>query len=723
MPKRWSEVEANPAYQSLAPEQKAKAQEQYFNQVVAPAVGPAKVEAARSQFMARANKAPVQSEGPGMMERMGQGALAGAVPGVSTYKAVKEHGLGTDAAAALGGDVANVAMLGLAGPGKLLQQTALGAGMGAAGGALAPVAQKMGEMGRGAAESVFGTAQDSPSVLMNMIRNAPGTIGETLGELAPQLGIAALTGKIAKGMSKGPAPLPEAQYTPKQLEALDLQSKGYPVTESHGVAGDIRLKNAMMDPKLAAESGLYQEKLGQAMRSDLGQALGNGQETTQTLGEKAKGAFNAAKGERSNSFREMLGQAENPRGPEMTGVGELTHAGKEFAKTAWDTLAERGVKVTPELKMKALVGEGLTQYDVPAGVNPADVSAILKFADLASQKAPSAVDLNNLARDFAKNESLFREGKASGSGFKRDVQNKATDLAGDLIQKRDSAMGLSEEEGAYKKWAEQRANWAKSADLVDEFRGKMSSPETRLTGEKMYSGTEISPEQLFTKEFKNASVNKVEAFKEFLKSNKQDPAIVENMAKDWLNDIGNKSDPQAGFNAIAREWEGMSPEKKNAFFSQETQSAVNDALKRGRSARSPLEVMGTQAKGGSQTHALGKLKDALDTGGGAATVGAGIGGVVGGFPGSALGGIGGALWSQAKAAKATAANAALLKGEASFQPVAPKSSMMRTAQVSAAPIAQRISNLPRNQVVSQSVLGTTRAQAAEKAKKLSRVGR
>jgi len=213
VPKKWSEVEANPAYQSLAPEQKAKAQEQYFNQVVAPAVGPDKVEAARSQFMARANKSPVQSEGPGIGQRMAEGALAGAVPGVSTYKAIKQSGLGTDAAAALGGDVANVAMLGLAGPGKLLQQTALGGAMGAAGGALAPVAQKMGEMGRGAAESVFGTAQDSPSVAMNMLRNLPGTIGETAGELIPQLGIAALTGKIAKGLAKGPAPLPEAAQT------------------------------------------------------------------------------------------------------------------------------------------------------------------------------------------------------------------------------------------------------------------------------------------------------------------------------------------------------------------------------------------------------------------------------------------------------------------------------------------------------------------------------
>jgi len=655
-----------------------------------------------------------KAEGPGMGERMAEGALAGAVPGVSTYKALKQYGLGTDSAAALGGDVANAAMLGLAGPGKLLQQTALGAGMGAAGGALAPVAQKMGEMGRGAAESVFGTAQDSPSVLKNFIRNIPGTVGETAGELIPQLGIAALTGKIAKGMAKGPDIQVAPSPTPMQLEAMQLQERGYPMTASHGVAGDIRLKQAMMDPKLAAESGLYQEKLGQAMRSDLGQALGVGQETTQTLGERAKAAFNAAKGERSNSYRAMLGEAENPRGAEMTGVGQLTHAGKSFAKTALDTLAERGVKVTPDLKMKALTEGGLSMYDVPAGVNPADVTTILKFADLASQKAPSAVQLDALARDFAKNENLFREGKASGSGFKRTVQNKATDLAGELIQKRDSAMGLSPEEGAYKKWAEQKANWAKSADLVDEFKGKMSSPETRLTSEKMYSGTEISPEQLFTKEFKSAGVAKVEAFKEFLKANKQDPAIVENMAKDWLNDIGNKPDPQTGFNAIAKEWEGMSPEKKNAFFSKETQQAVNDAIKRGRAARSPLEVLGTQAKGGSQTHALGRLKDALSTGEHAARIGTGIGtvagGAAGGFLGAgvggAIGGAAGSLLAKAKSAKMTAANRALLTETPSFTPQAPKPSMMQTAKANIAPTASGIARMDPRLRVSKAILSS-----------------
>ena len=36
MAKAWKDVIASPQYQALAPEQKAQAQEQYFNEVVAP---------------------------------------------------------------------------------------------------------------------------------------------------------------------------------------------------------------------------------------------------------------------------------------------------------------------------------------------------------------------------------------------------------------------------------------------------------------------------------------------------------------------------------------------------------------------------------------------------------------------------------------------------------------------------------------------------------------
>ncbi|WFW31228.1 hypothetical protein NFJ71_18930 [Escherichia coli] len=39
MAKAWKDVIASPQYQALAPEQKVQAQEQYFNEVVAPQAG------------------------------------------------------------------------------------------------------------------------------------------------------------------------------------------------------------------------------------------------------------------------------------------------------------------------------------------------------------------------------------------------------------------------------------------------------------------------------------------------------------------------------------------------------------------------------------------------------------------------------------------------------------------------------------------------------------
>lgn len=169
--------------------------------------------------------APMPNEneaGPSMGSRVAEGALAGAIPGYSTAQAVRGGAPGTDIASAAAGDIANVAMLGLAGPGKLLQQTALGGAMGAAGGALAPIAQSMGQGGRSIAESFIPQAvkdKNYPSYevggidiggMRNLLKEAPGAIGETAGEFLPQLGIAALTGKIAKGMAKGPAPIPQA---------------------------------------------------------------------------------------------------------------------------------------------------------------------------------------------------------------------------------------------------------------------------------------------------------------------------------------------------------------------------------------------------------------------------------------------------------------------------------------------------------------------------------
>lgn len=51
MAKAWKDVIASPQYQALAPEQKAKAQEQYFNEVVAPQAGE-NAEQAKQAFYA-----------------------------------------------------------------------------------------------------------------------------------------------------------------------------------------------------------------------------------------------------------------------------------------------------------------------------------------------------------------------------------------------------------------------------------------------------------------------------------------------------------------------------------------------------------------------------------------------------------------------------------------------------------------------------------------------
>ena len=151
---------------------------------------------------------PAGASAPSAVDRMTQGALAGAIPGYSTVQSVRAGLPGSDIAASAAGDISQLAMLGLAGPARLAQQTALGGAMGAAAGAIQPVSEAAGKAGRGVAESIFGTARDSPSVAVNMLRNLPGTVGETLGELGPQAALMLLGGKASKRMAEGPAPLP-----------------------------------------------------------------------------------------------------------------------------------------------------------------------------------------------------------------------------------------------------------------------------------------------------------------------------------------------------------------------------------------------------------------------------------------------------------------------------------------------------------------------------------
>jgi len=74
MAKPWKDVIASQQYQALAPEQKAQAQEQYFNEVVAPQAGE-QAEAARQQFYAAypvETKQPQQQEEPSLLQQAGE---------------------------------------------------------------------------------------------------------------------------------------------------------------------------------------------------------------------------------------------------------------------------------------------------------------------------------------------------------------------------------------------------------------------------------------------------------------------------------------------------------------------------------------------------------------------------------------------------------------------------------------------------------------------------
>lgn len=66
MAKAWKEVIASPQYQALAPEQKAAAQEQYFNDVVAPQAG-SQAETAKQQFYSAYPSAVTQQQQPDTM--------------------------------------------------------------------------------------------------------------------------------------------------------------------------------------------------------------------------------------------------------------------------------------------------------------------------------------------------------------------------------------------------------------------------------------------------------------------------------------------------------------------------------------------------------------------------------------------------------------------------------------------------------------------------------
>lgn len=73
MAKKWSEVTASPQYQSLNPQQKVDAQNQYFSTVVAPQVPPDDVETAKSQFFSQYSTASTDFNTGNIRDESGKG--------------------------------------------------------------------------------------------------------------------------------------------------------------------------------------------------------------------------------------------------------------------------------------------------------------------------------------------------------------------------------------------------------------------------------------------------------------------------------------------------------------------------------------------------------------------------------------------------------------------------------------------------------------------------
>jgi len=597
-------------------------------------------------FAERMAAKKAQTQAPaGVVERAGRGFVHGINPLAGTVGAWNEGG--ANLAGGVAGDIGNLAatgamVLGTGGAGALpiiARQTALGGAMGAAGGALAPVSEAGGKLGRKVFEDYTPAGlvakalpEESGSTFVHFLKNLPGGIGETLGELGPQAAIMALTGKMAQ---KG-KPAIDAKTA---AELRELEGAGYPLTEAHLKAGDTRLKAATTEPFLAPEAATYKAKLAEAAGADIAKQLDTGGGTTYSLGEQLGQAFREARGERSTKFEKMMESAESGRGRDVVGVGKTQHAGKRFAQTTDRLLKSHGVDVKA-VKEKALIGEGLNQYDVPAGLNPADITAAIRFSDLASQKAGTAAQLNRLASVFAKTEKLFGEGGASKSGFSRTAQRAATDLAAKTIKQRDKAIGPAGE-AVYPQWAKEKANWAKFADLVDEFGEAFGEKKTRLTKEKAYSAGATSPEKVFERHFAGKGSDTINKFKEFLEGNGQDPKIINQMGKDWLADkISKSADPAQ---ALSTEWRKLKSKKEwvDAIFDAETVAAIEGAIERSSKARSPFEVMGTKISGESPTQARQSIAakwfaPVAKTGAGAA-VGGILGGPAGALTGAALG--------------------------------------------------------------------------------------
>lgn len=238
----WEEIAGHPAFQKAAPAGKQFLQDLYWNQAVLPkysgqdkslpdlrGLDPRSMETLKRSFFYNHQPTAVPPQtavpaAPSMGERMEQGAIS-SLPGAQTAQAFSNpSSQGIDKAAAISGDIGNLAGYGaliaaapetgglsLAAP--LLAHTAIGAGLGAAGGALQPVAKAAGDLGQKAGDFLTqGISEDDPSMAMQILKRTPGMVGSAAGEALPSIIAQALGAGVGRKIV-GPAmrPVPQGQ--------------------------------------------------------------------------------------------------------------------------------------------------------------------------------------------------------------------------------------------------------------------------------------------------------------------------------------------------------------------------------------------------------------------------------------------------------------------------------------------------------------------------------
>ena len=696
-----SDAEINALYQGGAkPEEVAayEAQLDAKNQKAAAPAAPAQdAQAAPSSPGFFAPGQPTQRMGQGMIDAFPFARAA--VNVASGNPAYSESG--ADLAGRVAGDIGGAAAAVPYGVEKLAQFAAAAGGMNAAGipqavkGAeqkLDAVAPKPSLPSKVAGVEGLGTA-------LNFLGLAPQGAAETAMEVAPY----ALLGHATEPEPKAaPEPAKAPVLSPEQVKAQALQQAGYPVTASHLTPGDTALKAATTNPDAAVvpQAAIYKQKLQEAAAADLAGALDTGKDNTTTLGQKFTKSFADAMNQRSGDYSKMMDyvSSTNPAG-ENTGIGQFTHAGKAFQQQLYADLASKGLDLRSleegSPRYKALQGGGLTQYDVPTGMNPADATAAIKFADLVSQKAKSATDLDTEASTFAKTNKVFSENGGAGAdknAFLKQVRGATQDQIAEILKARDKQMGTAgTPQSSYDAWAQQKDKYAKYYDLADEYAQDFATKKTRQGGQEMYSANRQSPEQVFGKTFANGSADTIKAFKGFLQDHGQDPGVIEQMGKDWLGDIAKTAQEKNGgdpVQAVKSAWAKMPQERRDAIFSPATAKGITDAIGRAEAARAPLEVMGTKASGESQTQARSALATAAKP-----LTKAGIGAAAGLMHGGPVGAVvGGGLGAAAEALSQGMARARALKALQPMPPIeapaAPAPTMMqRFAAAARQPIA------------------------------------